>query len=123
MPKKIMIVDDEEDIRELVRVTLEDDNYEMHEAENGKEALIKANEVKPDMVILDLMMPDKWGYAVCEELKRNPETKDTIVLFLTARGSSPSRRMGEFKGGDEYIVKPFNPGELREKVKRLLGLD
>ena len=82
--------------------------------------MAKAKEVKPDLVILDIVMPEKWGYHVCEELKKNPETKHAIVLFLTARVSLPSQKMGELKGGDEYMVKPFRPSEIKEKVKNLL---
>ena len=121
MAKKILIVDDEKVIRDLVKVCLKSQGYEVHEAENGGQALERAQHIKPDLVILDLMMPDKWGYAVCEDLRKNPETKDALIMFLTARKSSPSQKMGELKGGDEYMVKPFTPEELREKVKKLLG--
>jgi len=119
--KKILIVDDEENIRKLIKVCLKDEGYELSEAKDGNEALAKARVFKPDLVILDIMMPDKWGYDVCEKLKNNPETKDAIVLFLTARVSLPSQKMGELKGGDDYMVKPFKPGELTEKVKKILS--
>lgn len=121
--KKILIVDDESEVRDAVRLCIEDGGYEIHEAPDGKEGLARAKEIKPDLVILDLMMPDKWGYAVCEELKEDPETKHAAVLFLTGRKSPPSMKMGEIKGGDDYIVKPFEPDELRGKVKELLGLE
>jgi DNA-binding response OmpR family regulator len=123
MSRKVLIVDDEEKVRELVRETLEDEDYDLYEAQNGEDALNKAREVKPDLVILDLMMPDLWGYSVCEELKKNPATSGIQVLILTARGSPLSKRMGDLKGGDDYIVKPFEPAELRKKVKKLLGLE
>jgi DNA-binding response OmpR family regulator len=123
MPKKILIADDEEVVRDAVRVSLEGDDYELLEAENSEEALRIAKDIKPDLIILDLMMPDKWGYAVSEELKKDPHTKDTIILILTGRRSPLSRRMGEIKGGDDYIVKPFDPAELRKKVKMLLGME
>jgi two-component system, OmpR family, alkaline phosphatase synthesis response regulator PhoP len=120
--KKILIVDDEWNARRLVRFCLEEEpGFELHEAEDGTEALKKAKELKPDLVILDLMMPDMWGYAVCEEIKKTPETLNTIVLVLTARGSGASKVMGEMKGADSYMVKPFEPKELRDKVKNLLG--
>ena len=122
--KKILIVDDELNVRRLVRFSLEEEEgYELHDAENGTEALIKAKKLKPDLVILDLMTPDKWGYTVCEELKEDPLTKDAVVLILSARGSSASKVMGEAKGADEYMVKPFQPKELRKMVKKLLGKD
>ena len=122
MQKKILIVDDDVKIRKLVRLTLQDEGYEIHEAENGEEGLSKAREIKPDLIVLDLMMPDKWGYTVCEELKSDPDTKDIIVLILTARESEPSKKLGEMKGGDGFMVKPFAPSELNDEVKRLLGV-
>ena len=121
--KKILIVDDEEIVRQSVRLTLEDERYEIHEAENGDQALEKADRIKPDLVILDLMMPDKWGYRVCEQLKNNPDTKGCQVIILTGKGSGPSKALGELKGGDDFVTKPFEPGELREKVGRMLDLE
>ena len=121
--KKVLIVDDEASIRSLVRECIQTDGYELREAENGTEALKVAREFKPDLVILDLMMPDMWGYDVCAEIKKDPETSRAIVLFLTARSSRPSQKMGDLSGGDDYIVKPFNPLELREKVLKLLKAD
>lgn len=119
--KKILIVDDEPVMRQLVRMSLElDQEYELSEAEDGTQALAKARELIPDLIILDLMMPDMWGYTVCEVLKQAPLTKDVPILILTGRGSAPSKTMGKIKGGDEYMVKPFKPQELREKVKKLL---
>jgi DNA-binding response OmpR family regulator len=103
-------------------LSLKDEGYELHEAQNGEEAINVANKVKPDLVILDLMMPDKWGYDVCEELKSNPDTKNAVVIFLTARESRPSKKLGEIKGGNDFMVKPFSPVELRDKVRKLLGL-
>ena len=121
--KEILVVDDEESARKLIKISIEDEAFEIHEAKDGTEALAKARELKPDLVILDLMMPDKWGYEVCEELRKEPETKDALILFLTARGSMPSKKMGEIKGGDEYMVKPFKPKELKQAVKKLLGME
>ena len=76
--------------------------------------------MKPDLVILDLMMPDKWGYVVCDELKHDPQTRKIPVMFLTARTSHLSKKMGRVAGGDEYMVKPFKPKDLRARVKGLL---
>jgi DNA-binding response OmpR family regulator len=120
--KKILIVDDEADIRELVRVSLEDEGFDLFEAADGKEALERARTLRPDLVILDLMMPDKWGYTVCEELKQGADTRQILVLFLTARTSAQSKKMGQLKGGDAFLVKPFQPQELKQKVKELLGV-
>ena len=119
--KKILIVDDEEDVRRLVRMSLEQDGYEFAEAETAEEGLNQAKALKPDLVILDLMMPDKWGYVVCDQLKHDPETRKIPVMFLTARASHLSRKMGKVSGGDEYMVKPFKPQDLRARVKSLLG--
>ena len=121
--KKILIVDDEENVRRLVRMSLEQDGYGFEEAESAEEALTKAKALKPDLVILDLMMPDKWGYWVCDQLKHDPETRKIPVMFLTARASHISRKMGKVTGGDEYMVKPFKPQDLRARVKGLLGQD
>jgi two-component system, OmpR family, phosphate regulon response regulator PhoB len=121
--KKILIMDDEAEVRRLVRMSLEPDGYEFEEAESGEEALTMAKALKPDLVILDLMMPDRWGYVVCEQLKHDPETRKIPVMFLTARAGHLSRKMGKVSGGDEYVVKPFKPKDLRARVKTLLGLD
>ncbi|OGP59445.1 MAG: hypothetical protein A2V67_07500 [Deltaproteobacteria bacterium RBG_13_61_14] len=122
MRKKILIVDDEANVRELVRVSLEDEGFDLSEAADGKEALELARTLRPDLVILDLMMPDKWGYTVCEELKQGADTRQILVLFLTARTSAQSKKMGQLKGGDAFLVKPFQPQELKQKVKELLGV-
>lgn len=122
MSKKILIVDDEANIRELVRVSLEDEGFDLYEAADGKEALERARTLRPDLVILDLMMPDKWGYTVCEELKQGADTRQILVLFLTVRSSAQAKKMGQLKGGDAFLVKPFQPQELKQKVKELLGV-
>lgn len=120
MAKKILIADDEDNVRELVRVSLEDEGYEIHEAREGNEALAMAKSLKPDLIILDIMMPGKTGYEVCEELKQDPATRSAYVIFLSARGKAASERTGKQKGGDEFMVKPFEPKELRERVFRAL---
>ena len=122
MPKKILIVDDEEDLRELVRVSIEDEGFDICEAGTGAEALAKAREFKPDLMILDVMIPDKTGYEVCEELKGDPETSGIYIIFLSARGTTASAKTGKTKGGDEYMTKPFEPDELLDRVKKALKL-
>ncbi len=117
---KVLIVDDEEVIRDLIEDSLAKEGYELAKANNGMEAMEKVNSFGPDLIVLDLMMPDKWGYAVCEEVKGNPETSRIAVLFLTARDSLPSKKMGEMKGGDGYMLKPFRPEELRARIRELL---
>jgi two-component system phosphate regulon response regulator PhoB len=118
--KKILIVDDDANIVRLVRMSLEEEGYELREAQDGERALQAAKQIRPDLVVLDLMLPDKWGYAVCEEIKKDPDTQNALILILTARGSSPSRARGGLKGADDYMVKPFQPRALREKIKKLL---
>jgi DNA-binding response OmpR family regulator len=120
MGKKILVADDEKIVRDSVRLCLAKEGYEIHEAEDGADALARARELHPDLVILDLMMPDQWGYAVCEELKKDPATSNIPIMFLTARKATASQKIGELKGGDDYVVKPFAPEELREKVRKLL---
>jgi len=122
MSKKILIADDEDNVRELVLVSLEDEGYEIHEASDWEEAVAKARELKPDLIVLDVMMPGKTGYEVCEELRNDPDMKDVYILFLSARGSAVSEMTGKMKGGDAYMVKPFEPAELRKKVKEALKL-
>ena len=120
MAKKILIADDEDNIRGLVLMTLEDEGFELHQACDGNEALAKARELKPDLVVLDVMMPGKVGYEVCEELKKDPDTKDVYIIFLSSR-TSPSSELGaKNAGGDEWMYKPFDPGELRNRVKKAL---
>ena len=120
MTKKILIADDEDEIRKLITATLEDEGYEIHQASNGSKALDIAKQIKPDLVILDIMMPEKTGYEVCEELRRNPETKDVYVLFLGARGSGIAEKTGKVKGGDAFMTKPFEPDDLLDRVKKIL---
>jgi CheY-like chemotaxis protein len=122
MAKKIMIADDEEMIRNLVKVSLREDDYEILEARDGLEALNLAKEKMPDLIILDIMMPGMVGYIVCKELKNNPETKKIIIFFLTSRSSTFSIKTTiENAGGDGLINKPFDPLELRQKIKKALG--
>jgi DNA-binding response OmpR family regulator len=120
MAKKVLIADDDNNIRELVRASLEDEGFELAEAGDGNEALAKAREWRPDLIVLDVMMPGKVGYQVCEELKKDPATKDIFVLFLTARGRPMSETTGKMMGGDAYLVKPFDPKELRDRIKKAL---
>lgn len=120
MPKKILIADDDDNIRNLIVITLEDEGYDLHTARDGNEALKIALEIRPDLVILDVMMPFKTGYEVCEELKKNPATSDAYVIFLSARGSPISETTGKIKGGNEFLVKPFDPEKLKIKVRNAI---
>jgi len=123
MAKKILIADDDDNIRRLVKMTLMDEGLETHEACDGEEAIKKVWEIKPDLVVLDVMMPKKVGYEVCEEIKNNRETSHAYVIFMTARGTSVAEASGTSSGGDEFMVKPFEPAELRQKVKKALNME
>ncbi|WP_141433377.1 response regulator transcription factor [Bacillus sp. 03113] len=114
---KILIVDDEERIRRLLKMYLEREHYTIDEAEDGKEALEKAFATDYDVILLDLMMPGKDGIEVCQELR---EKKATPVIMLTAKGEEVNRVQGFEAGTDDYIVKPFSPREVVLRVKALL---
>ncbi|MDE3839447.1 DNA-binding response regulator [Bacillus methanolicus] len=114
---KILVVDDEERIRRLLKMYLERENYIIEEAEDGNEALAKALGYDYDLIILDLMLPGKDGIEVCKELR---EKKATPVIMLTAKGEEVNRVQGFEVGTDDYIVKPFSPREVVLRVKALL---
>jgi len=113
----ILVVDDEDRIRRLLKMYLEREGYEVDEAENGEVALKKALEKDYHCVILDIMMPEKDGLQVCEELR---EKKSTPIILLTAKGEEANRVQGFELGADDYIVKPFSPREVVLRVKAIL---
>jgi two-component system OmpR family response regulator len=114
---KILVVDDEAHIRELVRLYLEDEGFEIVEKSNGVDALAYALDHKLDLVIMDLMMPELDGWALCMELR---EIGDIPILMITAKGEASDRIRGFKLGTDDYLVKPFDPVELVLRVKALL---
>ncbi|SEP69479.1 response regulator transcription factor [Piscibacillus halophilus] len=114
---KILVVDDEERIRRLLKLYLEREEFEIEEAENGEEALQKALETDFDLILLDLMLPEMDGIEVCTKLR---ERKATPVIMLTAKGEESNRVQGFEVGADDYIVKPFSPREVVLRVKALL---
>ena len=114
---KILVVDDEERIRRLLKMYLEREDYTIDEAADGNEALLKALTNDYDVILLDLMMPGKDGIEVCRELR---ERKTTPVIMLTAKGEEVNRVQGFEVGTDDYIVKPFSPREVVLRVKALL---
>jgi DNA-binding response OmpR family regulator len=123
---KILVIDDDPDLVESVTMILESRNHEVIQAYGGIEGLEKAKAEKPDAIILDVMMPDKDGYAVCKELKGDPEYSDIPILLLTAvvsqiPSSTYTSRMGMETEADDYIDKPVEPGELAKLVERLLA--
>lgn len=117
MPKKILIVEDEANIRELLRLYLEREGYTVLEAENGVEGIKKWKSDKPDMLLLDVMMPVMDGWAVCREIRAE---SDVPIIMLTAKGETADRVSGLEMGADDYIVKPFEVKELLARVHAVL---
>ena len=117
---KILLVDDEPDILEIVGYNLSAEGYQLITAENGLQAVKKAKKEKPQLIILDVMMPEMDGIEACEQIRKNPELNNTIITFLTARGEDYSQLAGFDAGADDYITKPIKPKVLVSKVKALL---
>tara|TARA_R110000868_G_scaffold360484_2_gene622506 strand:+ start:2232 stop:2912 length:681 start_codon:yes stop_codon:yes gene_type:complete len=117
---KILLVDDEPDILEIVGYNLSNEGYQIITAKNGVEAVKKAKKGLPHLIILDVMMPEMDGIEACEIIRKNPDLKDTIITFLTARGEDYSQVAGFDAGADDYITKPIKPKVLVSKVKALL---
>ena len=117
---KILLVDDEVDILEFISYNLEKEGYTVYTAKNGLEAISIAEKKLPHLIILDVMMPEMDGIAACEELRKIPALKNTIIAFLTARGEDYSQIAGFEAGADDYITKPVRPKVLVSRVKALL---
>jgi DNA-binding response OmpR family regulator len=121
MPKKVLVAEDEEHIRMAVKLAIDMVGYELFEACDGQEALDIARRVKPDLMILDIMMPRLDGFQVCQAIKADQELKNIYVLFLSARNRQKTRETVKACGGDDFLEKPFGIKELREKVIAVLG--
>nr|HID59846.1 response regulator [Desulfobacterales bacterium] len=120
--KKILIVDDQKEVRDLVEVTLRVGDYQVFKAKSGEEALEIVKAEKPDLIIMDIMMPGGIdGLEATRILKGDPQTKDCRVIMLTAKGQEADKEKGFEAGADEYFVKPFSPLELIKKVEDILG--
>lgn len=117
----VLIVDDDESIIDLVRACLRQRACEIHEAFDGKSGVQRARDTRPDLVILDIMMPVMHGFEACQELRSIPELKGTKILVLTAKGYESDRRSCMNLGADDYLVKPIDPAKLLEAIDRLLG--
>lgn len=117
---KILLVDDEPDILEIVGYNLSNEGYKVFTAENGIEGVKKAKKEKPQLIILDVMMPEMDGIEACEQIRTIPDLKDVVITFLTARGEDYSQVAGFDAGADDYITKPIKPKVLVSKVKALL---
>jgi len=117
---RILLVDDEEDILEFVSYNLQREGFRVFSARNGLEAIQMTGKIKPDLIILDVMMPEMDGIAACEEIRKLPGCKNVIIAFLTARGEDYSQIAGFEAGADDYITKPIRPKVLISRVKALL---
>lgn len=125
MTQKILIVDDEPHIRRLMEQTLEeleDEGVELLTASNGVEALETIKAERPQLVFLDVMMPQMNGYEVCSAVKGDAELKDTFIVILTAKGQEIDKSKGQTVGANIYMTKPFDPDEILEKSQAVLGL-
>ncbi|MCF8337248.1 MAG: response regulator transcription factor [Bacteroidales bacterium] len=117
---RILLVDDEIDVLEFVGYNLRREGYDVYTAQDGKSALEKAREVMPHLTLLDVMMPTMDGMETCEELRKIPGAKDSIIVFLTARGEDYSQIAGFESGADDYVTKPVKPKVLISRIKALL---
>ncbi|KPF68677.1 chemotaxis protein CheY [beta proteobacterium AAP99] len=119
--KKILIVEDHADIRKLISMTLEFEDYEIHEAPDGVTGLLMAQTVQPDLIVMDVMMPGELdGLQVCKHIRSDPRLGHIPVVLLTARGQARDRETGLAAGATQYLVKPFSPLQLIETIEQLL---
>ena len=118
---RILIAEDEPDIRELVAFTLRFAGHEVVATSNGEEALHKAGEIIPDIILMDVRMPRMTGYDACRAMKADPMLKDIPVVFLSAKGQDSEIQTGLDAGAEEYLLKPFAPDQLTDRVKAILS--
>jgi two-component system alkaline phosphatase synthesis response regulator PhoP len=118
---KILVVDDEIYIVHILDFSLGMEGYEVITALDGEQALERMKVERPDLVVLDIMMPKLDGYEVCKQIKSNPATKQTPVILLSAKGRNVDQKLGFDVGADDYITKPFSPRKLVERINQLLG--
>jgi two-component system alkaline phosphatase synthesis response regulator PhoP len=118
--KKILIVDDEPDILDVLKYILEKEGFKVKKAKNGEEAVDKAYEERPDLILLDIMMPKKDGIEVCRLLRNDNKFNDTFIVFLTARNEEYSEVAGFDVGADDYVVKPIKPRSLISRINSLM---
>jgi two-component system, OmpR family, alkaline phosphatase synthesis response regulator PhoP len=119
MSKKILIVDDEPDILDILKYVLEKEGFKVRKAKNGEEAIERAYDEKPDLILLDIMMPKKDGIEVCRQLRNDKKFNETYIVFLTARNEEYSEVAGFDVGADDYVVKPIKPRSLVSRINSL----
>jgi DNA-binding response OmpR family regulator len=120
-PTRILVADDDPSILRLLQLNFELEGYEVHTASDGEEALAKARASSPDIVVLDVMMPGMDGWEVCRRMKEDETMREVPVILLTALGQESERRRGLAVGASEYVMKPFDPDQLVQMVKRTLA--
>ncbi|MCB5187682.1 response regulator [Methylobacillus caricis] len=119
---KILIIEDHPDVRKLIRISLEFNHYDIHEASDGETGLEMAKLIHPDLILMDIMMPGRTdGYQLCNTLKSQEEFKSTPIIFLTARGQEQDIISGYQAGCDNYLIKPFSPIKLADTVETYLA--
>ncbi len=118
---KILVVDDDPNLTRSVTFILQKEGYLVDTATNGEEAMEKVRNLKPRLIYLDVMMPKKNGYEVCQEIKTDINLNDVYVIMLTAKGQERDREKGTDMGADEFITKPFSPKFIVERTKAILG--
>lgn len=121
MPPCVLVVDDEPNIVLSFEFLLKQVGYDVRVARDGEQALASIAEVKPGLVLLDVMMPKRDGYDVCRTIRANPDWADVRIIMLTAKGAEADRQKGLEVGADEYITKPFSTRDVVEKVRHFLG--
>lgn len=117
---KILIAEDERDIRDLITFTLQFAGYEVVAASNGEEALSMARQETPDLILMDVRMPRMTGYEACAAMKSDPKLKDVPVIFLSAKGQDSEIQVGLQAGAAEYLLKPFAPDQLTQRIQAVL---
>jgi DNA-binding response OmpR family regulator len=120
--KRILLVDDHQTVFRLLEAIVRIKGYALLYAESGQQGIVMARQERPDLVLLDVMMPDIDGFKVCQYLKENPETKDIPIMFLTARGAEDDVEIGRKSGADGFMTKPFQTIEVLKQIEKLLGV-
>jgi len=121
MPKTIVVADDEPYVLRSLEFILKKEGYRVVTATDGVEAMERIRAEKPDLVFLDIQMPRKDGYMVCQELRRDPDTRDLPIIMITAKGQEADRLQSLESGADEYVTKPYSPRKVVDRVREILG--
>ena len=116
----ILVVEDERDIRELIVFTLQLDGFNVVQAVNGEDAIKKVRDITPDLILMDVRMPKMTGFEACKALKNDEKTQDIPIVFLSAKGQETEVKTGLELGASDYLLKPFAPDELSERVNKIL---